>query len=523
MTDFRASAQAVPIESIDQLVEQFHRAGKPRARWMIGTEYEKVAVERASGKAAPFSGPRGIEAVLRVLAERYGWEPKEEDGRVVALAREGASVTLEPGAQLELSGEQCPTIHCTHQELATHVREVVTVGRDLGIAFLGLGMQPVSRVDEIEWVPKQRYRIRGPYMTRVGTLGQRMMKQTATVQANIDYGDERDAMLKLRVGMGIAPLLNAMFANSSISDGGLNGYMSFRGHIWTDTDRARCGLLPFVFRAGAGFADYIEWALDVPLYFILRGGRYRTEVTGVPFRRFLAEGVAGERATLDDWNLHLTTLFPEVRLKGYIEIRSADSQPPERMLALPALVKGVFYTQDCLEAAWDLVKRWSFEERVALWGDVHREALLARFKGVKVIELARELYAIAEEGLRRQQGLDRDGRDERVYLQRMGEQLAMGRSPARVIAEKWNGEWDRRGGRPIAFAGDPGKMITRGGGAHRPPAKRGTPEGGAGERGGALPPPSPPRPWGGPRGPPAGGARGPARRSTGAGAPSECL
>src|SRR5881396_1490472 len=292
MTDFRASAQAVPIESIDQLVEQFHRAGKPRARWMIGTEYEKVAVERASGKAAPFSGPRGIEAVLRGLAERYGWEPKEEDGRVA--------------------------------ELATHVREVVSVGGELGIAFLGLGMQPMSPLDEIEWVPKQRYRIMGPYMTRVGTLGQRMMKQTATVQANIDYGDEQDAMLKLRVGMGIAPLVNAMFANSSISDGGLNGYMSFRGHIWTDTDRARCGLLPFVFRAGAGFADYVEWALDVPLYFILRGGRYRTEVTGIPFRRFLAEGAAGERATLDDWNLHLTTLFPEVRLKGYIEIRSAD-------------------------------------------------------------------------------------------------------------------------------------------------------------------------------------------------------
>ena len=210
--------------------------------------------------------------------------------------------------------------------------------------------------------------------------------------------------------------------------------------------------MPFVFRAGAGFADYVEWALDVPLYFILRGGRYRTEVTGIPFRRFLAEGAAGERATLDDWNLHLTTLFPEVRLKGYIEVRSADSQPPERMLALPALVKGVFYTQDCLEAAWDLVKRWSFEERLELWREVHREALLARFEGIKVIELARELYAIAEEGLRRQQALDRAGRDERVYLERMGEQLAMGRSPARVIAEKWSGEWDRRVERLIAFA-----------------------------------------------------------------------
>ena len=452
MTDFHESAHATPIDDVDQLVEQMHRAGKPRDRWRIGTEYEKVGVERTTGRAARFSGARGIEAVLRGLAERYGWDPKEEDGRTVALARGGATVTLEPGGQLELSGEQCATIHCAHDELTTHVREVVTVGTELGIAFLGLGMQPISGLDDIEWVPKRRYAIMGPYMSRVGTLGQRMMKQTATVQANIDYSDERDAMQKMRVGMGIAPLVNAMFANSSVSDGGLNGYMSYRGHIWTDTDNARCGLLPFVFREGAGFADYVEWALDVPLYFILRGGRYVTSVTGVPFRRFLTEGAAGERATLDDWNLHLTTLFPEVRLKGYIELRSADSQPPERMLALPALVKGVFYTADCLDAAWDLVKRWSFEERVELWREAHREALLARFRGVKLLELARELYAIGEEGLRRQAALDKSGRDERTYLEHMGEQLQMGRSPARVIAEKWTGEWDRRIERLIEFA-----------------------------------------------------------------------
>jgi len=454
MTDFRASANAPPIDSVDQLVEQMHRAGRPRARWMIGTEYEKVVVDRATGRAAPFSGPRGIEAVLRELAERYGWQRKEEDGRTVALARGGASITLEPGGQLELSGEQCATIHDTHEELTTHVREVVTVGNEFGLAFLGLGMQPVSRPDDIEWVPKRRYRIMGPYMTRVGRLGRRMMTQTATVQANIDYVDERDAMRKLRVGMGIAPLVNAMFANSSVSDGDLNGYMSFRGHIWTDTDNARCGLLPFAFRDGATFADYVDWALDVPLYFLLRDGRYVTGVTGIPFRRFLAEGAAGERATLDDWNLHLTTLFPEVRLKGYIELRSADSQPPERMLALPALVKGVFYTDDCLDAARDLVKRWSFEETRSLYRDVHREALQARYRGIQVLEFARELYAIAEEGLRRQAALGEAGRDERIYLERMGEQLAMGRSPARVIAEKWKDEWewDRRIERLIEYA-----------------------------------------------------------------------
>ena len=452
MTDFRTSAHAVAIESVEQLVEQFHLAGKPRERWMIGAEYEKVVVDRATGRAAPFSGPRGIEMMLRRLAERFAWEPKEEDGRLVALARGGASISLEPGAQLELSGEQCPTIHCTARELRTHVREVVSVSAELGLACLGLGIQPISPPADIEWVPKQRYRIMGPYMTRVGKLGQRMMQQTATVQANLDYADERDAMHKLRVGMGIAPLVNAMFANSSVSDGGLNGYMSFRGHIWTDTDRARCGLLPFAFREGAGFHDYVAWALDVPLYFILRDGRYVTSVTGTPFRRFLAEGADGERATLDDWNLHLTTLFPEVRLKGYIELRSADSQPPERNLALPALVKGVFYTADCLDAAWDLVKRWTFEDRVALSRDVHRAALMARARGVTVIELARELYTIAAEGLRRQAALDERGRDERCHLEHLGEQLATGRSPARVIEERWTGEWDRRVEPLIAYA-----------------------------------------------------------------------
>src|SRR2546422_1011032 len=241
MTDFRASAEPVPIESIEQLVEQFHLAGKPRERWKVGAEYEKLAVDRRTGRATPFSGPRGIEAILRALAERFGWEPEEEDGRTVALARGEASITLEPGGQLEFSGAPFTTLHETRQELSTHVREVVSVGEEFGVAFLGLGIQPLSGPEDIEWVPKQRYRIMAPYMAKVGTLGQRMMKQTATVQVNIDYADERDAMRKLQLGQRIGPLVNAMFANSSISEGRLNGYMSYRAHIWTDTDRARCG------------------------------------------------------------------------------------------------------------------------------------------------------------------------------------------------------------------------------------------------------------------------------------------
>jgi len=248
------------------------------------------------------------------------------------------------------------------------------------VTFLGLGMQPISKLAEIEWVPKKRYRIMAPYMLKVGKLGQRMMKQTATVQVNIDYDSERDAMKKMRVGMGLSPLLTATFANSPLCDGDLNRFMSFRAHIWTDTDPDRCGLLPFLFRDDCDFTDYIEYALDVPMYFIVRDGEW-TDMTSSTFRRFWKEGINGTRATLGDWNAHLTTLFPEFRLKRYIEARSVDSQPPELMLAVPAIVKGVFYDNDCLEGAWDLVKKWTLEERVELQNAVNRQALRARIRG----------------------------------------------------------------------------------------------------------------------------------------------
>jgi glutamate--cysteine ligase len=431
----------VPIERYEQLVEFFAHACKPRADWRIGTEYEKVAVWTASGAAVPFSG--GIEEVLRRLAERYPWEPILEDGRIVALSGGRAAITLEPGGQLELSGEPCDSVHCAHEEFTEHVRQIVTVGDELGITFLGLGMQPASTLDEIEWVPKRRYGIMGPYMTRVGTLGQRMMKQTATVQVNIDYGSERDAMDKLRTGMGLASLFTAMFANSPLSDGRLNGYMSFRGHIWTDTDAARSGLLPFVFRESCSFSEYTDYALDVPMYFIVRDGRW-TDMTAFTFRRFWQEGHAGARATRADWNAHLTTLFPEFRLKAYIEARSIDSQAPELMLAAPALIKGIFYEADCLTAAWDLVKRWTWEERLALHHDVHRQALRARIRGIELRELGRELVDIAEAGLERQDQRDAAGQSEVVYLERLRDLVRKGRCPADLLVENWEGSWGRQ-------------------------------------------------------------------------------
>lgn len=437
------------VERRDQLIEGFVAAAKPRHQWRIGTEYEKVAVRREDGRAVPFSGPRGIEMLLRRLAERYGWEPVEEDGRTIALGGHKASITLEPGGQVELSGELCESVHCAQSEFAEHIDQIVSIGDELDIAFLGLGMQPLSRVEEFEIVPKRRYRIMWPHMARVGKLGRRMMTQTATVQANFDYSSEADAMMKMRVGMGITPLLTAMFANSPLCDGDLNGYKSFRGHIWTDTDAARSGLLPWVFSASAGFEDYVEYALDVPMYFIVRDGEW-FDMTALTFRQFWKNGDRGHRATMADWSAHLTTLFPEVRLKGYIELRAADSQSPELMLAVPALAKGVFYEPDCLQAAWDLVKAWSGEERRELYHAVHREALQARIRRLQVADLARELVAIGIEGLHRQAALNTAGQDESIYLEQLAQQVKRGQCPADSVIEKWLGEYDRDVSRLIA-------------------------------------------------------------------------
>ncbi|HEX6173650.1 MAG TPA: glutamate--cysteine ligase [Candidatus Binatia bacterium] len=439
------------IEKKDQLEEYFHAAGKPRERWRVGTEYEKVGIDRSSGKAIPYSGPRGVESILKRLIDRFGWEPEEQDGHIIALSRDNAQITLEPGGQIELSGEPCDSIHCTYAEFTQHIRELLEVSEPLDVVFLGLGMQPVSRLDEIEWVPKKRYRIMGPYMPKVGRLGQRMMKQTATVQANIDYRDEKDAMAKFRTGMGLTPIFISMFANSPISDGQLNGYRSYREHIWTDTDNSRSGMLKFAFSADVSFAHYVEYALDVPMYFIIRNKNY-VDMTGTTFRQFLAYGWNGQRATLDDWHDHLTTLFPETRIKRYIEVRSADSQPPELMPALSAIVKGAFYESDCLDAAWDLVKDWTWDERMQVYLDSHRDALAARIRRYSLLDLSKELLQIALEGLRRQKMFNALGEDETVYLEPLGKLLALGKCPADLLIEKWQGELDQDIRKLIAYS-----------------------------------------------------------------------
>ena len=439
------------IEKKHELEAYFHDAGKPRERWRVGTEYEKVGIYRDTGQAIPYFGKRSVDFILRELIERFGWEPEEQDGNIIALTRDKAQITLEPGGQIELSGEPCESIHCTYAEFDQHIRELLEVTEPLGIIFLGLGMQPVSRLEQIEWVPKQRYRIMAPYMLKVGKLGQRMMKQTATVQANIDYSDEKDAMAKFRTGMGLAPVLIAMFANSPICDGQLNGYRSFREHIWTDTDRNRSGLLKFAFAPEVSFAHYVEYALDVPMYFIVRNKNY-IDMTAVTFRQFLTSGYNGERATIEDWNDHLTTLFPETRIKRYLEIRSVDSQPPDLMPALSALVKGAFYDNDCLQAAWDLVKGWSWDERMQVYLDSHRDALAARVRRYSLLDLARELVEIAWEGLRRQNQVNDLGDDETIYLKPLKDLLSQGKCPADVLLEKWEGELHHDIKRLIAYS-----------------------------------------------------------------------
>ncbi len=441
MSDYIADLSgpdAAPIESLDQLIEHFERGSKTRDEFRIGTEYEKVAVDRETGAAVPFSGDRGIEKLLWGLADRFGWEPQEEEGRVIGLSRPGGDITLEPGGQLELSGRACENLHEAQVELDEHVDEITVVAEPLGVEFLSLGIQPLSTLEEIEWVPKKRYGIMAPYMEKVGSYGQRMMKQTATVQVNLDYRSEADALRKMRLSTGLAPVMNAIFANSPVCDGRPTGYLSFRGQIWTDTDPLRCGMLPFVFSDQAGFEDYVDWALDAPMYFVKRGQDYH-DLTGVPFRQFWKAGVGELRATVGDFALHLSTLFPETRLKTYIELRMADSQPPESMLALSAISKGVLYDDDCMEGAWDLVKEWSFAERVEILHRTYREGFQAVAKRHKVGDLARELVDIAAEGLRRQDCRNASGQTEEIYVDPVRSRVDRGVTLAEEFLAEWNG------------------------------------------------------------------------------------
>jgi glutamate--cysteine ligase len=440
-----------PIESVEELVDFLRRWEKPRERWRVGTEHEKIGLYEGDHDPVPYETERGIGALLERIAEVDGWERITEGPNLIALEKRGASITLEPGGQVELSGAPLRTIHETCDEFHTHLDLMKRVSEPLGIVWLGLGIHPIHGVDRIPRMPKVRYAIMQSYLPKRGALALDMMFTTATVQANYDFVDEADMVAKMRAAMGLTPIVSAMFANSSLSGGKANGFVSRRVHVWQQVDPDRCGLLPLVFEPDFGYRRYVEWALDVPMFFVVRDGEHRP-AKGMSFRTFLREGGLGTRATLSDFDRHLTTLFPDVRLKHIIEVRGADAVPPGLTCSLPALWKGLLYDDEALAAAWHLVRHSSQEEREVAREDAARRGLGASFAGRSMLDLARELTAIAREGLRRIRHAGRRDADETLFLDPLLEQLESGASPGQVVLERWEGEWGRSLDRLIDYA-----------------------------------------------------------------------
>jgi glutamate--cysteine ligase len=437
MTTVVKTELAEPIGAVQDLIDYLARGARSSETWGIGAEMEKLVVDAETGEAPSLDR---IEGLMRNL-ERLGlWRGLREDGRLVALMGETSSLTLEPGGQLELSGRLCPDIHCCNADFIGHIRQIVAVAEPLGLGFLGLGVQPFTPLEKIAWLPKARYRVMGPYMAETGDMGQRMMKQSASLQVNLDYSDEADCIAKLRIALALSPLYYALFANSPIMDGEPTGFLSTRGEIWSRTDPDRTGLLPRLFRPDAGYADYVEYALDVPMYFILRGGRF-IDLTGrrFPFRRYLAEGFEGHRATLADWDLHLSTLFPEARLRPQIEVRSADALPPRMTLAVAALSKGLLYDAAAREEIWSLIGDQDEETREVLYRQSWRLGLKTPLGKRTLRELALDALAIARGGLERQQKLNRQGRDESIYLDEVQAIAEEGVTLAERLLSRWKG------------------------------------------------------------------------------------
>jgi glutamate--cysteine ligase len=436
-------AGGAPITDKRQLVEYFEQGCKPKESWRIGTEHEKFVFDLKSLRTVSYEQPNGIGALLRGL-QRFGWQPVEEHGNVIALAMEGCSITLEPGGQFELSGAPLRSIHETCAEVGRHLSQVKEVGGELGIGLLGMGMNPKWPRADTPWMPKGRYQIMRRQMERKGKLGLDMMLRTCTVQTNLDFASEADMVKKLRVSLALQPIATALFADSPFTDGKPNGFMSFRSHVWTDTDPDRCGTLPFAFESGMGFERYADYMLDVPMYFVYREGEY-IDVAGQSFRDFLKgklPGLPGEIPTLGDWSDHVTTAFPEVRLKRFLEMRGADGGPWDRLCALPALWVGLLYDDQALDAAWDLVKDWTPEEHALLRRDVPKLALRMQFRDRKLQQWALDAIAIARAGLHRRAALDKIGGDESGFLNVLQEIAESGKCPAEEKLELYNGRWN---------------------------------------------------------------------------------
>jgi glutamate--cysteine ligase len=440
----RDQVDMTPIESRDELVAWFEAGCKPKAKFRVGTEHEKFPFRVQDHAPVPYGGPRGIRALLEGMHELLGWEPIMEGENIIGLAdvTGGGAISLEPGGQFELSGAPVDNVHQTASELFAHLAQVREVARPLDIGFLGLGMTPRWSRAQIPVMPKGRYKIMTAYMPKVGKLGLDMMYRTCTVQTNHDFSSEADMVLKMRVALALQPVATALFANSPFTEGKPNGYLSFRSEIWRDTDSARAGMLPWVFEDGMGFERYADYALDVPMYFIKRGDKY-IDVSGKSFRDHL-EGklVPGETATISDWANHVSTIFPEVRLKRYIEMRGSDGGPWRRLPSLPAFWVGLIYDDANLDACWEIVKDWSAAERQKLRDDVPRLGFKAKIRNRTLLDIAGETLQLAEKGLVRRQRLDRNGRDETRYLRPLQESVARGITPAEELLDDFNGPWN---------------------------------------------------------------------------------
>jgi glutamate--cysteine ligase len=437
----------LPIESRDQLVAHIEEGAKPKAEWRIGTEHEKIPFYRSTLRPVPYAGPSGISALLHGMAARFKWRAVYDNENVIALddpsCSLGGAITLEPGGQFELSGAPLQTIFQTCEEVNRHLSQVREIAKPLGIGFLGLGFSPLWSLAETPRMPKSRYAIMSAYMPKVGKLGLDMMYRSATVQVNLDFGNEADMVKKMRVSLALQPIAAALFANSPFTEGKPNGYLSYRSAVWLDTDNARAGMLPFAFEPGMGYERYVDYALRVPMYFVRRDKQY-IDVAGASFLDFLRgrlRQLPGERPTLSDWSDHLTTIFPEVRLKRYIEMRGADSGPWKSLCALPAFWTGLLYHQPSLDSAYGLIKDWSAEERQQLRDDVPRLALRAPFRKGTVLDIATAALELAKEGLKAR-GFQNGLEDESAFLNPVSDVVERRRTPAEELLAHYHGDWE---------------------------------------------------------------------------------
>ena len=435
-----------PIEHHDQLAQYLADGCKPKEDWRIGTEHEKFGYIKDTLEPLPFEGKQSIVAVLEGLRDRYGWSEVREGGHLTGLELDGANVSLEPGGALELSGAPLETIHGTCDEVNDHLRQVKDISDEIGVGFIGLGAAPTWMHEDMPLMSKGRYKLMDAYMGKVGTMGRTMMRRTCTVQVNLDFGSEADMVQKLRVALALQPVAVALFANSPFFEGKPNGHKSWRSRVWRDLDPARTGMLPFVFEDGFGFEAWVQYALDVPMYFVYRDGKY-IDALGMSFRDFLKgqlPALPGEMPTLSDWADHLTTAFPEARIKKFIEMRGADGGPWRRLCALPAFWTGLMYDQGALDAAWDLVKDWDAETREGLRVAASVDGLQAQVGDVSMMDIARASLEISKAGLQARARPGAGGLipDETHFLNALHESVETGQTPADELLSHYNGDWN---------------------------------------------------------------------------------